>query len=78
MLVNFWIELPEPVVVVEASVPKAYLRVALAIARTLSGAEKDFQRFLPCCVEPGASPQPVFGCLWLLFTKGGLGRGRGD
>ncbi len=25
---------------------------------------------LSSCIEPGASPQSVFGCLRLLFTKG--------
>ncbi len=69
------------VVAVEALAPKAYPRVALASASALSvsviralrvgegggGTSKDV---LSRRIMPGASPQPVFDCLGLLFTKG--------
>ncbi len=63
------------VIFVEASVSKVYPRVSLASASTLSGSVvRTFRRtskgVLSSCVECGASPQPVFDFLRLLFTKG--------
>ncbi len=65
-------------VVVEASVPKASHRVASTSASTLLGSVVSNLRggeglpkvFMFSCVEPGATPQPVFDCLRHLLTKG--------
>ncbi len=58
------------VVVLEASAPKAYPRVALASASTLSGSGVRTLMGGEGFAKPGASPQPVFDCLWRLFTMG--------
>ncbi len=41
-----------------------------SVERTLSGVEGHSRHLLSSCIEPTASPEPVFDCLRLFLTKG--------